>query len=116
MLAALIAAAWAALAVRHPEVTYHLAPLLAAASAPLATRQRTRPQRSRISLIAGAASTTLVLVIAAAMALTDHLEGPTNWHTRPAALEATKLAIVGGMWGTRVATQGPSGLLGRLFN
>ena len=116
MLATLIAAAWVALALRDPDVTYHVAPLIAAGSAPVATRERSRPHKSRVSLIAGAASTTLVLVIIAALALTDHLEGPTIWHTRPAAVEATMLAIVGGVWGTWVATRSRPGLLGRLFS
>ncbi len=62
LFAAVIAAAWVALTVRRPEVTYHLAPLIAAGSAPLATRQQSRPHRSRTSLITGAVSTTLVLV------------------------------------------------------
>lgn len=114
LFAAVIAAAWVALTVRRPEVTYHLAPLIAAGSAPLATRQQSRPHRSRISLITGAVSTTLVLVVAAALTLTDHLEGPTIWHTRPAALEAMAMAIVGGVSGTWVAVRGRPGLLGRL--
>ena len=111
MLAALIAAAWVALALRDPDVTYHVAPLIAAGSAPVATRERSRPHKSRVSLIAGAASTTLVLVIIAALALTDHLEGPTIWHTRPAAVEATMLAIVGGVGGLGgdAESAGPAG-------
>ena len=116
LFAAVTTAAWVALALRRLEVTYHLAPLIAAGSAPLATRQRSGRRSSRISFMAGAASTTLVLVIAAALTLTDHLEGPTIWRTRPAAFESIVMAIVGGVWGTWVAMRGRPGLLGRLFS
>lgn len=66
--------------------------------------------------MAGAASTTLVLVIAAALTLTDHLDGPTLWHTRTAAFETIVMAIVGGVWATWVAMRSRPGLLGRLFS
>jgi hypothetical protein len=103
MVGALSGAAWVALALRRPEVTYHLAPLIVAGSAPVTARHEARRPRGRVPLIAGTASTLLALAITVALAVTDHLEGPTLWHTRPAALEAVLAALAGGVCGTWVA-------------
>lgn len=109
-------AAWVALAVRSPGVTYHFAPLIAAGAGPALARGILPTDRRPLLFAIGFASTAFVFVVGALLASTGHLEGPTLWHTRPATFEAFGFALIGGSWGTRVALRERPGLVGRLVS
>lgn len=109
-----ICVGWAALAVRSPDVTYHLAPLAAASAWPAAARlahQRPLPLRLAIAIVAG--SLALTIATALLLAATGRLGGPSVWHGS-GALETVLASIAGAGWGWRVATRTRPGLVGRL--
>lgn len=109
-----ICVGWAALATRSPDVTYHLAPLAAAAAWPLRARLARHVRLPiRAATAAAAGSLALTLATALALAAVGHLSGPSLWHGS-GALETVLAAIVGATWGWRVATRARPGLIGRL--
>lgn len=104
---------WAALAVRSPDVTYHLAPFAAASAWPVAGRLQHRAPLGRPSataLVAG--SLALTLATAFALASAGHLAGPAVWHGS-GALEAVVASVAGAAWAWRVATRARPGIVGR---
>lgn len=109
-----LALAWVALALRSPHVTYHLAPLLVAASLPVVLRLRSDgPVRSRVATRAALTGLGAALGAAALLAFNAALSGPALWHGS-GALETPLVAAAGAAWGWRTATRRRTGLLGRL--
>jgi len=105
---------WAVLAIRSPDVTYHLAPFAAASAWPVASRLalgRAIRRETALAIVASALSLTLVTVLVLAAA--GRLGGPSVWHGS-GALETVVLALLGAAWAWRVATRDRPGLIGRL--
>lgn len=105
---------WTGLALRHPTLTYHLAPVLAAAAWPLVARAI----RGRTSAAVGvrtAGGGLLVATLATAELHTlDALRGPALIGGS-ATTEALLGAVAGAAWGARAVTRAKPGLLVRLF-
>ncbi len=109
-----IAAAWVALALRSPQVTYHVAPFLVAASWPAVLRLRNDGSvPPRLAAATAAASLAAALGATLLLALTGALSGPSVWHGS-GALETQLFAAAGAVWGWRAAARRRPGLLGRL--
>lgn len=98
-------AAWALLASRAPDTTYHLAPLLAVVAWPaLVRRSHTRLDRPVAASIV-ATSVLVVATVAAALAASGHLQGPTLASVGTAPAETSLAIAVGAVYGWRVATR-----------
>lgn len=105
---------WAALASRSPHVTYHLAPLAAAAAWPVSARLGQRgPLTTRAANVVTVGGLVLTLVTALVLAIGGSLGGPALWHGS-GALETVLAAAIGASWGWRVATRRRRGLVGFL--
>ncbi len=92
-LASLAAAAvWIVLATRSPTLTYHFAPVIAAAAWPwLAhTGPRLPPMVGGVTIALGAT---------AILAASDSLQGPTLWGSDGALGESMAAALIGGVVG-----------------
>lgn len=109
-----ITTVWTGLALRHPTLTYHFAPVLAAAAWPLVARFT----RGRTSLAVGLRAATGGIVVtalaAAELHALDALRGPALIGGS-ATTEALLGALGGAAWGTRVITRARPGLLIRLL-
>lgn len=105
---------WTGLALRHPTLTYHLAPVLAAVAWPLVARVT----RGRTSVAAGlraAGGGLLVTALATAELDTlDALRGPALVGGS-ATTEALLGALGGAAWGAQAVTRTHPGLLVRIF-
>lgn len=79
---------WVVLAFLRPEVTFHLGPVIAAASFPVSYRIRSGPigPRAAIALFVGAVF--LVVVATTVLTIADRLRGPSLLPSGGAALEA----------------------------
>ena len=105
---------WTGLALRHPTLTYHLAPVLAAAAWPLAARI-TRGRTSVAVGLRAAGGGLLVTALATAELNTlDALRGPALIGGS-ATTEALLGALAGAAWGARAVTRAHPGLLVRAF-
>lgn len=93
-----LALLWAALAVRQPTVTYHLAPALVAAAVPATYGDQggVRPSRRGSLLLAGA-GVGVALVVTAVLSAVDALRGPSLLPVGGAALESAVFAVAGGL-------------------
>lgn len=109
-----VGAAWLALGLRSPHVTYHLAPVLGAASWPAALRVRHRaPAPAARAALAAGGGLGITLAVALVLAWQGALGGPSLWHGS-GALETPLLAGIGALWGWRAASRPRPGLLGRV--
>lgn len=109
-----ICIAWGALALRSPNITYHLAPFAAASAWPIAARLQHRaalPRRPAAAIVAGSLAFTLATVLV--LATTGSLDGPSVWHGS-GALETMLAPVAGAAWGWRVASRARPGLVGRV--
>jgi hypothetical protein len=77
---------WAVLAMRSPHLTFHFAPVVAAAAWPIASRR----------MIAAAGVTALTVVTAVALEVADRLQGPDLIGGSAAVGEAVLFAVVAG--------------------
>lgn len=111
--AAAVCAVWSALAIRSPDLTYHFAPVIAAAVWPLSMRSNGR-RDSRDAMTSAIGAFLLVSAVALGLHVTDNLTGPTFWNEGPALTEAIVFAAVGAAVGGRAASRAGAGLLGRL--
>lgn len=89
---------WTVLAVRTPTNTFHFAPIIVAAMWPLIARGSVAPKPRRLWGIS-AAGTSIALAIGLGLWFTDHLRGPTLWHSGQAVTETVLFAVLGGMIG-----------------
>lgn len=109
---AALAVVWLLLARIHPETTYHLAPLLVAASWGGARRWVDRaPAPPRRGLAAAAGGGTVGLVTTVELAWINALEGPVLWGSGSALTETLVLLVLGAALGFRFVTRPRGGLL-----
>ena len=106
---------WTILAIRNPTLTYHFAPLIAAAAWPIASR-REAAQPLMQALISGVGALVLVTVVSLALWSSENLDGPILWGDGPAVVEALLFAALGALFGTWVAGRKRAGLLGSIFS
>ena len=95
-------AIWTVLAIRSPDLTYHFAPLIAAAAWPVLVRRNEAPP-VRDSVAAGVGAFALVSGVAVLLAAGGYLEGPTFWNDGPALTEAFLFAGLGVAAGVAIA-------------
>lgn len=107
----IVTAVWLLLAFRSQHVTYHLAPLLAAAAWPTWLRRTTRVAAPAGAALAATGGLAITLAGAFVLAVTSSLSGPSLWHGS-GALESVAFATIGGAWGWRAATRKRPGVLG----
>lgn len=107
LVAVVFAVLWVLLAASEPATTYHLAPLLVAASAPIARRwlDRTPPDRETALRLA-AASLGITLLTAAVLALLDKLSGPDVLGGDLVLAQTVLSALLGAALGWWVARRG----------
>ncbi len=107
----LVALAWIGLAARSPTLTFHFAPLIAAAAWPAALRGG-RPLRvAPIDAARGAAGAAGMTFVAMAILLAfDWMRGPTFWDSGPAVIEVVPMVLVGAVGGYRYARCGAPGV------
>ena len=102
----LIAAAWIALALWRPTVTYHLAPFLVAGAWPYLLRDgplRVANIDAFRAAIAGFGATMITALVLVGL---DAMRGPTLWDRGHALLEVVPIALVGAVTGYRFARCG----------
>lgn len=107
----LVALAWIGLAARSPTLTFHFAPLIAAAAWPAALRGG-RPLRvAPIDALRGGAGAAGISYAAMVILLVfDWLRGPTFWDSGPAVIEVVPMVLVGAVGGYRYARCGAPGV------
>lgn len=94
-----LGAVWAVAAALRPETTYHLAPLLVAATLPFVLVAE-QPSLGLRGTLAGAAGGTAVAFIAtAALGFADLLRGPSLLPFGGAVVESVIFSVVGGVLG-----------------
>lgn len=106
LLTGLVAVAWAALALWHPTVTYHLAPFLVAGAWPYFLRNGPLRVANIDAMRAAIAGFGVTMVTALVLVAADAMRGPTLWDTGHAMLEVVPIALVGAATGYRVARCG----------
>ena len=104
--AGLIAAAWIALALWRPTVTYHLAPFLVAGAWPFLLRDGPLRVANADALRAAVAGLGLTILTAFVLVGVDAMRGPTLWDRGHAFLEVVPIALVGAATGYRIARCG----------
>lgn len=110
--ASAVALAWVPLARRHPDTTYHFAPIIVAASWGAARRWvAAGPGTRTAGLAAACGGATIALTTTAELAWVGALEGPTLWGTSSALVETIAFAAVGAALGFRFVTRRGPGLL-----
>jgi hypothetical protein len=97
-----LAVLWMTLASLNPDLTYHLAPLLIAGTAPVAMTTTGDPSTTTLS-IASLMSASVGLVATAALAIADRLRGPSLLPWGGAVLEAIAFVAVGASIGLVVS-------------
>lgn len=107
----LVVVAWVGLAARSPTLTFHFAPLIAAAAWPAALRGG-RPLRvAPVDAFRGAVGAAGLTYAAMAVLLVfDWMRGPTFWDSGPAIVEVVPMVIVGAAAGYRYARCGTPGI------
>lgn len=110
--ASAFALVWTALARREPTTTYHLAPLVVAASWGVARRWSARRRGTRreglVAAVGGAAVAAVTLV---ELDVAGALRGPTIWGGGAAVGESVALLLLGALLGFRAVTRRRPGLL-----
>jgi glutaredoxin-like protein len=102
-----LALLWVLLAVRTPTTTYHLAPLLVAAAAPVTSRWLTRtPASPRPAAVLAVTSLAITGMATAALTWQGLLAGPDITGRAAPAVEAALLAVVGAVLGWWIAWRG----------
>lgn len=101
---------WTLLALVSPTLTYHFAPLIAAAVTPLWSRREGRQTTAAASRF-GALSFGAVSALGVGLWATDNLRGPTLWGSDGAIIEVVIFAALGALIGVRSATSKRQGLL-----
>lgn len=110
--AAVIALAWVLLALSRPDTTYHLAPVLVAASWGAARRWSSGGPRTRSDgLKAAGGGLAMALVTTAEQWWMGALDGPTIWGSRGPVPETVALAVLGAALGYRFVTRHRPGFL-----
>jgi hypothetical protein len=104
-----IAVLWCLLALATPRRTYHFAPILAAAAWPATGRMLRGRANPRQGLRAAASGLLMVAVAAMALTAAGALAGP-GLVGDSAPVEATAGAVLGALWGFRIATRARPGL------
>ncbi|MDH3226543.1 MAG: hypothetical protein OEM67_05580 [Thermoleophilia bacterium] len=106
-LAALVVVAlWAILILSRPGVTFHLAPIFAAAAPVLLTRYE-RQLKQSTALYAGVVGLVIALVATFAFSVAGRLDGPSLLLTGGATLESIVFAVVGAIAGVLIAWPWP---------
>lgn len=108
-----ILAVWSVLAYRSPTLTYHFAPLLAAAAWPVLERRSGSVPRAQ-ALVAAVGAFAATTATGVALTIADRLEGPALWDRGHALWEVVIFAAVASAWALRVATRDRPGLIGAL--
>lgn len=112
LLAGGLALVWTAMALRRPDATFHLAPLLVAASWGAAQRATTgAAARRRTGVIAALGGAGVAGLATAALGWSGALSGPTLWHDQGALGETVLATAVGAALGFRFVTRRRPGLL-----
>lgn len=105
LISAVFGIAWVFSAWARPEVNYVLFPILIAGSLPVVYRLTFgRAIPSQIATAAGIAGITNVVILAAFLAITDRLEGPTVLPFGGPVLDATVWAVIGAAFGIFLAS------------
>lgn len=98
---------WVLLAVRTPTTTYHLAPMLVTAAAPVARRWLVHtPVRSGSAVALAVTGLAIALVTTAALAGQGMLAGPDITGGDGAVMETVLLAVLGAVLGWWLAQRG----------
>ena len=104
MISMCIAMVWSGLAWHSPTTTYHLAPILVAASLPIASRLRAPgPLARRTAWRNASGGAAIGIVAAVGLDAIDWLRGPTVIDHGSALAESALAAIVGALWAARTA-------------
>ncbi len=103
---AFLAAIWAAAAVLRPATTYHLAPLLIAATLPVAVRFDNPDVRLRTVGTMAALGAVLALLVTALLVVADWLRGPSLLPFGGAVAESVVFAFVGAVGGFALSLLG----------
>ena len=101
---------WTVLALRHPTVTYHLAPLLVAAAWPGVARATRGRATMAVGLRAAGGGLLVAVLATAELRALGALRGPALIGGS-ATTEALLGAVVGAAWGARALTRRHSGLV-----
>jgi len=101
-----VACFWGVLAARSPTVTYHLAPMLLAASAPLTTFFKETPGRAVPTGAAAGAGLAIALLTTGILAWQGLLAGPDLTGGDHASAEAAASAPLGAIIGWWLARRG----------
>jgi hypothetical protein len=110
LISAVFGIAWLFAAWARPEVNYVLFPVLIAGSLPVVYRLTFgRAIQTPMASAAGIAGITNVVILAAFLAITDRLEGPTVLPFGGPVLDASLWAIIGAAIGVFAASwKGPT--------
>jgi hypothetical protein len=112
IISAAVMIVWTLLAIRSPTLTYHFAPLMAAAITPLWSRRNRRQSLAAASRL-GVASFGAVSALGVVLWATDNLRGPTLWESDGSLIEVVIFAAVGALVGVRSASSKRLGLLAK---
>lgn len=114
LVAVTVTTMWTGLALRQPTITYHLAPVLAAAAWPLVARATRGRTTMAVGLRAAGGGLLVTALATAELNTLDALRGPALIGGS-ATTEALLGALAGAAWGARALTRSHSGLLGRVL-
>ena len=101
-----IGAAWVALGMWRPDVTYHLAPFLVAGAWPLLLRNGPLRVANVDAFRAAVAAFGIAMLAALVLVALDAMRGPTLWDDGHAMIEVVPLAAIGAATGYRLARCG----------
>ena len=112
LLAGALAIVWTTMALRRPDATFHLAPVLVAASWGAAQRGVTGAPASRpVGMSAALGGAAFAGLATAVLGWAGALSGPTLWHEQGALGETVLGIALGAALGLRFVTRRRPGLL-----
>lgn len=115
MITVVVLVVWTLLALRSPTLTYHFAPLIAAAITPLWSRRDGRQTTAAAGRL-GALSFGVVSALGFGLWATGILQGPTLWESDGAIIEVVIFAALGAFIGVRSASSKRQGLLAKFVS